>query len=255
MQKKFMRLGETIRRYAVLDSTNEEARRLAQEGAPEGTAIIAAQQTAGRGRQGRVWQSPASTGLYLSLILKPDVAPMRAALIPLAAAVAVAETLIADFQLAADIKYPNDVLVKGRKICGILVESAIEAERLQYAILGIGVNVAQQEFPDDLKAIATSMLLETAKTLTLEDVLTPLLAKLNVWYPCVWTAPEQIINRWQELSSYARDCPVRILSFDLTIEGTTRGLTTAGALLVELDSGEVREVVSGEVSLRKVRSA
>src|SRR5262249_25984222 len=114
-----MKLGETIRRFAILDSTNEEAKKLAQEGAPEGIAIVAAQQTRGRRGKGRVWQSPAGTGLYLSLILKPQIAPARATIITLAAAVAVAETLILDFQIAADIKYPNDILVNGRKICGI----------------------------------------------------------------------------------------------------------------------------------------
>lgn len=247
-----MKLGETIRRFAVLDSTNEEARRLAQEGAAEGTAIVAAQQTAGRGRQGRSWQSPPDTGLYLSTILRPQVTPSRAAMIPLAAAIAVAETLMLDFQLAADIKYPNDILVNGRKISGILVESAIEAERLQYVILGIGVNIAQQGFPAELQEIATSIALETGRRLTPDDFLAPLLLRLNSWYLLALTEPERVVTRWQELSTYAYNCPVRIISGDSIIEGTTRGLTPGGALRVELDSGEWREIVSGEVSLRKV---
>jgi len=246
-----MKLGETIRRFAVLDSTNEEARRLAQEGAAEGTAIIAAQQTAGRGRQGRSWQSPPNTGLYLSIILRPQVAPARAAMIPLATAVAVAETLMLDFQLVADIKYPNDILVNGRKICGILTESSIEAERLQYVILGIGVNIAQQEFPVELQGIATSIALETGRRLTPDDFLTPLLVSLNSWYPLAICNPERVVIRWQELSTYAYNCPVRIISGDSIIEGTTRGLTPGGALRVELNSGGWREIVSGEVSLRK----
>ena len=247
-----MKLGETIRRFAVLDSTNEEARRLAQEGAAEGMAIIAAQQTAGRGRQGRSWQSPPNTGLYLSIILRPHITPARAAMIPLAAAVAVAETLTLEFQITADIKYPNDILVNGRKICGILVESAIEAERLQYVILGIGVNIAQQEFAVELQEIATSIALETDKLLTPDDFLSPLLMRLNSWYPSVISEPERVVTRWQELSSYAYNGPVRIISGDSIIEGITRGLTPGGALQVELDSGEWREIVSGEVSLRKV---
>ena len=114
------------------------------------------------------------------------------------------------------------------------------------------MNIAQREFPAELQGIATSIALETGKTLTPEDFLQPLLARLNFWYPLAISKPEQVLNRWQELSSYARNCPVRILSFDSIIEGTTRGLTPGGALLVELDSGEWREVVSGEVSLRKV---
>jgi BirA family biotin operon repressor/biotin-[acetyl-CoA-carboxylase] ligase len=175
--------------------------------------------------------------------------------ITLAAAVAVAETLEVDFQVAADIKWPNDVLASGRKICGILVESAIENGLLQYAVLGIGVNVAQRAFPSEIGESATSLSLETGRAVAPEDFLKPLLARLEGWYSAAATQPARVIARWESLSSYARGCPVRIESSGGSIEGVTRGLTPRGALIVQLSNGETREIVSGEVSLREVRSA
>jgi BirA family transcriptional regulator, biotin operon repressor / biotin---[acetyl-CoA-carboxylase] ligase len=244
-------LGAILLRFDELSSTNDYARDLAIQGLREGVAVIARKQTAGKGRQGRNWSSPLDEGLYLSIILRPQTVPARGSLITLAAAIAVAETLRLDFAAPADIKWPNDILLNGRKICGILVESSIENNRLQYAILGIGVNLAQKTFPDELQKTATSLFLETQSEITPADFLPPLLARLNHWYAISISQPESIISRWQELSSFARDCAVCVISHDTIVEGITRGLTTSGALLVELDNGELREIVSGEVSLRK----
>ena len=246
-------LGEPLLRFDQLDSTNNYARELAAQGASEGTAVLARQQTAGRGRQGRTWISPAATGLYLSVILRPQIAPSGAAFIPLAAAIAVAETLTMDFQTPADIKYPNDVLVNGRKICGILVEAAVEGERLLSMVLGIGVNVGQRQFPEELTDTATSLFLASGLTHTPEEFARPLLARLSHWYAVAIDQPERILSRWEELSSYANNCAIRILSPEATVEGITRGLTPAGALRVELDDGEIRDIVAGEISLRKNR--
>jgi BirA family transcriptional regulator, biotin operon repressor / biotin---[acetyl-CoA-carboxylase] ligase len=247
-------LGATILRFDELASTNDTARELAIGGASAGLTIVARKQTAGKGRQGRKWASPVDAGLYLSIILIPKTTPAKASLITLAAAIAVAETFKLDFETEADIKWPNDVLINGRKACGILVESAIENNRLQYAILGIGVNLTQTEFPDELKESATSLFIETQRVVSPDDFLQPLLRRLNEWYPTSISQPEKIISRWQELSSFANDCAVRIISAEAIIEGVTRGVTASGALLIELDDGERREIVSGEVSLRKVSS-
>lgn len=246
------RLGAPLLRFDELASTNDYARELAVQGATEGLAVIARKQTAGKGRQGRRWSSPVDAGLYLSIVLRPRATPAQASLITLASAIAVAETLQHDFAVPADIKWPNDVLLKGRKLCGILVESSIENNRLQYAILGIGVNLGQRDFPEELQQTATSLFLETRREITPDDFLQPLLARLNHWYPVSIAEPQTIISRWQELSSFANDCAVRILSGDTIIEGTTRGLSAGGGLLLELENGERREIVSGEVSLRRV---
>lgn len=245
-------LGAITLHYDELASTNDRARELALSGAHEGVVVVARKQTAGKGRLGRHWSSPMDEGLYLSILLRPETTPAKASLITLATAIAVAETFQLDFATDADIKWPNDILINGRKVCGILVETAIENNRLQYAILGIGVNLVQKIFPDELKATATSLFIETQRAVSPDDFLQPLLRRLNLWYPVSISQPEKIILRWQELSSFATACAVRIISQDATIEGITRGLTQSGALLVELDDGERREIVSGEVSLRKV---
>jgi BirA family biotin operon repressor/biotin-[acetyl-CoA-carboxylase] ligase len=246
------KLGSSVMRFESLASTNDTARELAAAGEPEGVAVVAREQTAGRGTQGRSWSSPGGAGLYLSVILRPEIDPARAPLITLAAAVAVAETLRLDFGARADIKWPNDVLVSGRKICGILAEAATEDGRLQHVILGVGVNLAQREFPAAIRDAATSLLLETGSAASVDDFLPPLLDRLEQWYRAALYRPGEVLDRWQELSSFARGCAVRVTSQAGMVEGITRGLTPGGALRVELDGGEVKEMVSGEVTLRKM---
>lgn len=248
------KLGSTFVRFDSVSSTNDVARELAVSGASEGLCVIAREQTAGRGRQGRFWSSPPGEGLYLSLILRPQVNASDSAIITLAAAVAVAETLRLDFQTAADIKWPNDVLVRGRKICGILVEAAIEGERLQYVVMGIGVNIGQRSFPEQAGDSATSLLLEIGRAILPEDFVGAMLPRLERWYATVLSQPDQVIARWEELSASAHDCLVRVESPDESIEGVTHGLTATGALIVELATGERREIVSGEVKVRAVTS-
>lgn len=224
---------------------------MAASGAAEGTAIVAREQTAGRGRQGRSWSSPPGEGLYLSLVLRPNIKPADSPVITLAAAVAVAETLTLDFSMRADIKWPNDVQARGRKICGILVESAIEGAQLQYAVMGIGVNISQSEFPDELEQSATSLFLEAGRQIAPDDFMSPLLDRLEHWYRRAISQPEDVIERWEQLSTYARGCPIYIETADETIEGVTQGLAASGALRVRLENGEVRVIVSGEVKLRR----
>jgi BirA family biotin operon repressor/biotin-[acetyl-CoA-carboxylase] ligase len=168
----------------------------------------------------------------------------------LAAAVAVGETLELGFQVPADIKWPNDVMASGRKICGILVESAIEGDRLQYAVIGIGVNIAQQAFPDEISRVATSLRIETGRLIAPEEFARPLLEHLAEWYDAAVKEPARLLAKWEALSSYAQGCVVQVESSDWSIEGVTRGLASTGALRVELADGEIREVFSGEVSLR-----
>ena len=237
--------------FDSLPSTNDRAREMAQSGGGEGIAITASHQTAGRGRQGRSWASPPGLGLYVSLILRPSIEPVDSPVITLAAAVAVRETLEQVYRVPSDIKWPNDVLARGRKICGILVESAIEANRLLYAVMGIGVNLGQRDFPGELKETATSLLIESGRAIAPSDFLEQLLARLDDWYRRAIAEPSAVIARWEALSTYARNCAVRVEAADGVIEGTTRGLTPKGALRIELATGETREIYSGELKLRK----
>jgi BirA family biotin operon repressor/biotin-[acetyl-CoA-carboxylase] ligase len=245
------KLGSRLLRYESLPSTNDLAGEMAGNGAEEGLAITAETQTSGRGRLGREWRSPRGEGLYLSLVLRPNISPRSSSIITLAAAVAVAETLIFDLDLPADIKWPNDVLVRGRKICGILAESSIEADRLQHVILGIGVNISQAKFPEDMRQTATSVFIESERTLSCDDLLSLLLERLDHWYRLAISNPARVIARCEDLSSSARSCRVRITSGDREVEAVTRGIAPSGALVIETPEGERREVFSGEVTLRK----
>lgn len=243
-------LGSRVLRFDSVTSTNEVARQMAFAGAEEGVAIVACRQTAGRGTKGRSWVSPAGDGLYLSLILRPQIKASEATVLTLAAAVAVAETLLIEFKAKPDIKWPNDVLLGGRKACGILVESASEGNDLTYAVLGIGVNLAQQEFPVEIRSTATSLMMETSRLVTPEDFLQPLLSRLNYWYDRMLAAPSQVLERYQELSSFARGCTVRAVigegQSEAVVEGVTRGVTSTGALMIETE-GRIRVLSSGVV--------
>jgi BirA family biotin operon repressor/biotin-[acetyl-CoA-carboxylase] ligase len=174
-------------------------------------------------------------------------------LIPLAAALAVARTVEQIYGVAPDIKWPNDIIVGGRKVCGILVESSTESGRIDFAILGIGINLGQEEFPEEIRSTATSMLKETGLLIAPDDLLGPLLESLDEWYGLLTSVPDGIIKAWEQSSSYARDCRVTISTNDETFEAITAGLSPAGALIVELPGGDRREVLSGEVRLRRVK--
>ena len=232
-----------IYHFSTVTSTNDIARQMALEGSPEGTAVLAREQVSGRGRQGRLWNSPAGDGLYLSVLLRPQTMFPVVQLIPLAAGIAVAETIKDIYGASPDIKWPNDILIGGRKVCGILVESSTESGRMDFAILGIGVNLGQEEFPEDIRATATSMLKETGLLIAPSDLVAPLLDRLDRWYKLVASDPAEVVTRWEQSSTYARDCRVSIDTSEGPLEGITAGLNSAGALIVELPGGETREEI------------
>src|SRR5215510_10891679 len=163
------KLGSTVVRFDRVSSTNDVAKDFASSGAREGLCVIAKEQTAGRGRHGRNWSSPAGEGLYMSVILRPAILPSEAGTITLASAIAVAETLRLDYETDAEIKWPNDVMVRGRKISGILIESAIQDDKLDYIVLGIGVNTGQRGFPEEVTSTATSDWLEARRSISPEE--------------------------------------------------------------------------------------
>ena len=173
--------GSTVFRFDELPSTNDRARELALGGASEGTIVVAGQQTAGRGRQGKQWSSPPGKGLYLSIILRPAIKAAEAAVITLAAAVGVREVLAEEYGIECDIKWPNDLTVRDRKICGILMESASEGEFLRYAVLGIGINLQQRSFPPEIVNTATSLLIESGAAVNPDEIHGPLLIRLDRW--------------------------------------------------------------------------
>ncbi len=248
-----------IHRFATLGSTNDHLKQMSD--APEFTCVVADEQTAGRGRRDRVWHSSPGEGLYLSLLLIPPKFAMKIPLLSLMSAVAVAETLIGRGVAGVDIKWPNDVLVNDRKLCGILIEAISNAVGSKGAnetrvIVGIGVNLNHPSalaFPEELRQTATSLRIETSMAIEVDVFRDQLLLRLAHWYECWKRGEDHLIpDRWQQLSSYARGCRVAVSLDREQFIGTTAGINGDGALLVRAADGSLRTVLAGEITrLRK----
>jgi BirA family biotin operon repressor/biotin-[acetyl-CoA-carboxylase] ligase len=243
------RLGATFHYFFELDSTNTYARQLAEAGAREGEIVIAEAQTQGRGRLGRRWQSPRFANLYFSVILRPQLPPAQAPQITLTAAVALAETVASFIAQPATIKWPNDILVGGKKLAGILTEASCDSERLHYVILGIGVNLnyAIELMPQEIRERATSIAHLTGKPVHRESFLRRLIQDLDRCYgELEQSGFAALARRWQAHFSW-RDRRVRVELLGQTITGWARGIDRDGALLVEDDNGVLQRVIAGDV--------
>ena len=242
-------LGRKIHAFAELPSTNDEAHRIAEEGALHGEVVIAETQTEGRGRRGRVWVAPPGKSLTFSVVLRPPLPPARAPELTLVAAVAIAEASRELGAAAARIKWPNDVECRGRKLAGLLTELRAEPDRIRHAVLGVGFNVSLElhDFPEELRATATSLLVETGEKIARPIVCARLLEHLEEWLSLHETegfAP--VRDRWCELSSTLGH-KVRISGEGEPIEGDAVDLAEDGALLVRSAGGPVVRVVAGDV--------
>jgi BirA family biotin operon repressor/biotin-[acetyl-CoA-carboxylase] ligase len=244
-----MGLPFNILRFDSLPSTNTEAARQAAAGAPEGLCVVAREQTAGRGRREREWASPRDAGLYFSVVLRPAFEPARWPLVTLAAALSVRDALADACRLETDIKWPNDILARGRKLCGILAETA-ETARGRACVLGIGVNLDGRAFPPSLAAHATSVEAETGRAPDVEALLRALTRALDGWYAALGDVggARRVVEAWEARSSYARGARVRVALAGEAFEGVTRGLEPDGALRVETDAREIRVVRAGDVT-------
>ncbi len=237
-------LGQRIFVFPSTDSTNRVALDMGRKGAPHGQAILAETQTSGRGRLGRAWTSPAGKGIYLSVILRPKLALSQLSKLTLAAAVAAAETLEAAKIKNVQIKWPNDLLIKGRKVCGILTELVAEADRVECVILGIGINVntAQADLPPQ----ATSLKLEAGRDLDRNLLTAQLLNNLEVRLAQVeGRAWEQTRAAWNRRSA-VKGKSVKVTTLNEAVVGTAQGIDPSGALLVKTRDG-LKKVYSGDV--------
>ena len=234
--------------FDSLPSTNTEAARQAANGAPEGLCVVAREQTAGRGRQARTWVSPKDAGLYFSIVLRPRLAPALWPLVTLAAALAVRAALAEASALTPDIKWPNDLLVGGRKLCGILAE-VCETTHGRACVVGIGINLTEHACPPELQARATSVAGASGRAPDREAILAALVRHLGHYYARLHTAggPEAVLRAWCAASSYAAGKRVRVETGTEAFAGTTRGLEPDGALRVETDAGEIKIVRAGDV--------
>jgi BirA family transcriptional regulator, biotin operon repressor / biotin---[acetyl-CoA-carboxylase] ligase len=239
-----------ILRFESLPSTNTEVARQASEGAAEGLAIIADEQTAGRGRLQRAWSSPKGAGLYFSILLRPVIAVERWPLITFMAALAVGDALSEACGVTTDIKWPNDLLSGERKICGILAE-AVETPSGRAVVLGMGINLTADAYPAEIAAVATSVTEASGQAAERESVLAALVHALSRWYSLLHEpdGPEKIVAAWSSRSSYASGKAVQVANGDEVWQGITCGVESDGALRLKTADG-IKIVRAGDVSVR-----
>ncbi len=240
--------GKNIHHYFQVTSTNDVAHELAQEGAAEGTLVLAEEQTAGRGRLGRSWFSERNNGIYLSLILRPPVRPLHAPVFNLAAAVAVSRAIEQTCEISADIKWPNDVLIKGKKCCGVLTEMNTDLDRIKYLVVGIGINVNHSVFPKSLEQQASSLFLEGGRRFSRIELILALLSHFEeIYFEARQKGRDSILEQWTQRSSFSNGKEVSVDLGERQVRGTTCGLGREGTLRVKLPSGQIEEIVAGDV--------
>jgi BirA family biotin operon repressor/biotin-[acetyl-CoA-carboxylase] ligase len=210
--------------------------------------VVAEEQTAGRGRFGRRWVSERTAGLYCTVILRPSIPPAAAPVLTLMAGLAVAEAIQEATALTTDLRWPNDVMIGEKKCAGILVEMTAEPVRITHVLIGIGINVNQQQMPVELGSEATSLFLEAGRNFSRLEILVSVLKRLEHYYNLLQEAGTQaIVARFGEVSSYARGKRVRITEGTNVVDGMTDGLTAEGLLLVRRDDGQMERILSGRV--------
>lgn len=245
-------LGRNLRFIDEIDSTNNEIRRMAENGAPDGTLAIAEIQTAGKGRRGRAWTSPRGSGIWMSFLLRPDFAPEYASMLTLVAAMAVEKGIREQTGLDCQIKWPNDIVLNGRKICGILTEMSTEEDSIRYVVVGIGINVNTKDFPEEISKTATSLAIETGHIVRRAPLVASILKAWEGFYETYKKTLDLSLLK-EEYNSHLVNIgrEVKVLAAKGDYLGISHGITDTGELIVETN-GEMREVMSGEVSVRGI---
>jgi BirA family transcriptional regulator, biotin operon repressor / biotin---[acetyl-CoA-carboxylase] ligase len=247
------RFGKEISYFSVTDSTNLQAKMLAGKGSPEGTVVVADSQTGGRGRMGRTWVSPPGENLYFSLILRPEVPSVRVPQLTLLVAAAIHRALnCVAGDLQPKIKWPNDILVNEKKLCGVLCEMQSEPDLTHFVVVGIGINVNQSELPDELLEIATSLFLESGRLFSRPELLAAFLNHFEPLYD-TWLLEQDLsfVLSYLEEYSLLRSRVVSVEQFNRTISGTVTGIARGGELKLECAEGQTILVSSGETHLSK----
>lgn len=247
-------LGRKVLCFDSIDSTNNHAKKVALEGCEDGTVVIAEVQTAGRGRMGRTWASAGKKGIWMSVVLRPTLPPEEIQVITLAAAVAVVRTIRRVTGISAGIKWPNDIILDGRKVCGILTEMSADMEQVSFIVLGMGMNVnhTEEDFPEELRHLATSLAACSGGTYDRCELVRVLLEELEPLYKSVNRgAAEEIIQAWREYSvTLGRQIKASVRNMEYT--GTAADITKDGRLVVDCTDGQRREFISGEVMIRGI---
>jgi BirA family biotin operon repressor/biotin-[acetyl-CoA-carboxylase] ligase len=246
-------VGRDIQVFEQTTSTNDVVEKLARDGVKEGVVVFAESQTKGRGRLGRVWQSPTHKGLWFSVLLRPELRPQETTQLTVISATALRRAIKTVTGLAADIKWPNDLQIAGKKVVGILTEMSAEVDRVRYIIIGIGVDVNQDaaEFHEELRKLATSLKLATGEEVCRAELATEILRELDRDYArvCAGKFPE-VADEW-EAACVTIGKNVTVHTGDRKFRGRAESLDDDGALLVRTEHGHLERVIGGDVTLEK----
>lgn len=242
-------MGRTIHHFQTIDSTNSKAYQLALHGAEEGEVVVAESQEKGRGRLGRPWYSPPSLNLYLSVILRPKIPPHQASLLTLMAAVATADAVQEISGLLPLIKWPNDILLRDRKVAGLLNEIHSGMDRVHFVILGIGVNLNMDGklFSKEIRKVATSLKKEMGRAVSRKAFLQALLQKLEAWYEIfLKEGAPPVLKAWRDRAQI-KGRPVRVTSSGETLTGIAVDIDSDGDLILKTEDGQQKRIVTGDV--------
>jgi BirA family biotin operon repressor/biotin-[acetyl-CoA-carboxylase] ligase len=246
-------IGQNLTFFEQVDSTNRYAKQIAEGGFLDGTVIMADEQLNGRGRMGRNWVSPKGKGIWMTIMLKPKINPADASKVTLLAACAICKAIEVICGLYTKIKWPNDIVLNGKKLCGILTEMSAEIDEINYLIIGIGVNVNidLDEFPKELQDIATSIKIEKGDMVIRKEVAAAIINHFERYYKAfIKTGSiKEYINEYKEKSAVLGK-EVIVTSSTLELRGTVVDISEEGQLQLELKDGSIKEIISGEVSLR-----
>jgi BirA family biotin operon repressor/biotin-[acetyl-CoA-carboxylase] ligase len=245
--------GHQLYYYSETGSTNDEAFSLGIAGVSEGTVVIADSQNKGKGRMQRVWHSPAGSNIYTSVILRPRIELSKASQIPIAAGVAVAETLETYCPGKIKLKWPNDVLIGGKKVCGILAQMKMSSDAIDFVVLGIGINVnlSRKQFPQDIQEIATSLAVETGREISRPELIISLYENLAKCYnQLLQKGFGPIKEKWLELSPMIGQ-RVQVIFKDETIEGKATGLDDDGSLILTTEGNKEIKIFAGDTTIIK----
>lgn len=239
--------------FDTIDSTNTKAQELAEKGYPSGTLIVADKQESGKGRRGRSWVSPSGTGIFMTLMIKPDINPNNASMLTLVAALAVAKAITSVTGEKALIKWPNDIVVNGKKVCGILTEMNAQFDYINHIVVGIGINVHNESFPEEISQMASSLMIEAGgKRFHRAQIIAETMSYFEQYYDTFLKTQDlsALVREYDELL-VNRNKSVRVLDPKEPFDGKAMGITPKGELIV--DTWESRKLVSsGEVSVRGI---
>ena len=245
--------GKTVVYYDKIDSTNNRAKEAGDNGAAHGTLFVADMQVAGKGRRGRVWKSPSGSSIYMTILLYPDIPPVKAPQLTLLMAIAVAEGIQEVTGLETKIKWPNDIVVNGRKICGILTEMSTEIDYINHVVIGAGINVNQDTFPDDIKATASSLKLELGKSVKRSELIAAVMKSFEKCYE-IFILKDDLsgfLDVYNSLMVFG-DQEVKVLEPGNEYKAHAIGINQTGELIVRTPDGKEKEIYAGEVSVRGV---